>query len=125
MIRRIILKIHESGVIDTPILIVSPQSLDLFQKAFAGLNCKYVLQQEPRGLRDAFKTFLESKVSFNESFLFLVIDNPMFSSETISELDRSHAASGTNLTLFTTTIPNEPGFDNLKSFTRIERSEDV
>jgi bifunctional UDP-N-acetylglucosamine pyrophosphorylase/glucosamine-1-phosphate N-acetyltransferase len=89
-----------------PIVVVGDHASEIM--AFAGKNCRYVLQKEQRGTGHAVRCVKESIAEnfLKKNIAILPGDHPLIDTQTIHEFFKTHFGSRAVATLCTLTVPN-------------------
>lgn len=122
ILQHLVESIKESGVDQTPIVVVGKER-QKFCESF-GAICEYTVQEEQLGTAHAAAT-AEETCGDAETIVVLYGDHPFISSETIKKLVMTHEASEGVLTMMTTRVPGFEGWHKaFKHWGRIIRSKD-
>ncbi|MEI7452177.1 MAG: NTP transferase domain-containing protein [Candidatus Falkowbacteria bacterium] len=83
MICRLLNSIKESGVDECPLLVVSPENINIIKAALSEFDCDYVIQEKQLGTGHALSYALP-EISESTRLIVLYGDHPFISSSTIA-----------------------------------------
>ena len=108
MIEYLIQSIIDSGVDKKPIIVVSPDNIEIFKKALANYNCIYALQKDQLGTGHALACAKDYLARADKVISFYG-DHPFVKAETIKRL--ADNCSGV-ITMMTTEVENFDGWEH-------------
>lgn len=101
MIEYLIKSIFDSGVDNSPVIVVSPDNKELIKNALKNYDCKYVVQDKQLGTGHALACAKDLISERGENIVVLYGDHPFIKPETIKELIEAHTGE---ITIMTTEI---------------------
>ncbi len=123
MIEYLVARVEEAGIDTRPIVVVAPDTLELFQRAL-GERADYVLQTEQLGTGHALKVAREA-CGDAKNLLVLYGDHPFIPAlvmRKLTQLARQHHQA---LVMLTAKVPNFEGdYQGFKAWGRILRDHD-
>lgn len=103
MIKHLVKEIKESGVCDSPIIVVSPDNIDIISKALAEFDCEYAIQEKQLGTGHAFSCARSLIKPDVKNVIGFYGDHPFVKKETIKSLIDAHKNV---LTMMTVKVPD-------------------
>lgn len=105
IIEHLLDSVRDSGIDERPILVVAPDSVDIFQKVCRDQQCDYAVQQAQLGTGDAVKS-AEAAAGGAENIIVLYGDHPFIGAEALEQLESLHKEHGAMISMLTTKVPN-------------------
>ncbi len=121
MIDHLLDNIHESGIDNLPILVVAPDSQELFRPICHEGRCEIAIQEEQLGTGDATRCAQEI-VGDAETVVVLYGDHPFISAEIINQLVEMLNENNASIAMLTTKVKNfKKDFEAFYNWGRIVR----
>lgn len=102
MLEHLLRAVKESGVDNEPVIVVSPDNIEVIKKCLKDYNCAYAVQKEQLGTGHAVSCAKDLIGQADEVICFYG-DHPLVKPETIKNIADSHKGI---ITIATTTVPN-------------------
>ena len=123
MVEHLIDSVHESGIDESPILVVAPDSLEQFRSICREDRCEFAIQEEQLGTGHATMSARES-ANGADRIMVLNGDHPFFTPELLQQVIDTHKEAQAMMTIVTTKVPNFKGDHSLfTSWGRIIRDD--
>lgn len=104
MIQYLLESIKNSGVDNSPILVVAPDNKELITSALLEYGCNYAIQEQQLGSGHAVRCARDKVNEDIKNILVLYNDHPLIQSDTIKRLIQSHIESEKKITMMTTKL---------------------
>ncbi len=122
MITHLLTSVHESGVDGIPVVVVAPDSLEMFQAALDG-QCTFAIQDEQLGTGHAVMSAKDALLGADR-VVSLYGDHPFISAATLRSLVDLHDAHPGAIAMLTSTVPHfDPPYDAFRGWARMIRGE--
>ncbi|MDP2631570.1 MAG: NTP transferase domain-containing protein [Candidatus Uhrbacteria bacterium] len=123
MIDHLLDSIRDSEVDPRPIIVVAPDTLEIFNNICSDRDCEYAIQEEQLGTGNAVLSAREA-ANGAEAIIVLYGDHPFISDEVILNLSEMHNQGEAMITMLTTKVPNYKGdYAGFNGWGRIIRNE--